>query len=228
VSGKPFRGFESHPLRQFEVKRENHLHGRVISGVTARLKLLVTSDGFIETTMKRSRQRFIGMALGISIGLLAITGSVEPTAGQSHTVRQPARRGSICGNPTAACKTSATFQAHDLPFRVPANSVIFDTEWFYAIILKSVPGAEDGCNTFVPETERLNAQTLFPDRKVFASRCVEPGELFYTNVDSKHRIMAVYAGTTLAESKRTLAAVNATGKFSGAYMRRMRTGFNGT
>jgi hypothetical protein len=115
-----------------------------------------------------------------------------------------------------------------LQFRVPANSVIFDTELFYAIILKSVPASEDDCNVFVPETERLEAQSLFPDRKVFASRCVEPGELFYTNVGSKHRMMAVYAGTTLAESKRVLDAVNATGKFPGAYIRRMRTGFNGT
>lgn len=177
--------------------------------------------------MKRSRHWFIGVAVGVAILLLAATGSAEATAGQSHAVRHRAR-GSICGNPNAACKTSATFQPHDLPFRVPASSVIFDTELFYAIILKSVPSAEDDCNTFVSEIERLEAQRLFPDRKVFASRCVEPGELFYTNVDSKHKIMAVYAGTTLAEAKRALAAVKATGKFSGAYMRRMRTGFNGT
>jgi hypothetical protein len=176
---------------------------------------------------KSSRQSLIGIAVVVAIWLLAAT-SVDAVVGQSHAARHRARRGSICGNPTIACKTSATFQPHDLPFRVPANSVIFDTELFYAIILKSVPSSEDDCNTFVPETERLDAQTLFPDRKVFASRCVEPGELFYTNVDSKHKIMAVYAGTTLAEAKRTLAAVKTTGKFSGAYMRRMRTGFNGT
>jgi hypothetical protein len=163
------------------------------------------------------------------VALLAVTASVDTTAGQSHAVRQRARRGSICGNPTIACKTSPTFQPHDLQFRVPTNSVIFDTELFYAIILKSMPAAaEDDCNTFIPETERVAAQTLFPDRKVFASRCVEPGELFYTNIDSKYRIMAVYAGTTLAEAKRALRAVEATGKFPGVYMRRMRTGFNGT
>jgi hypothetical protein len=40
--------------------------------------------------------------------------------------------------------------------------------------------------------------------------------------------MAVYAGATLAEAKRVLAAVNATGKFPGANIRRIRTGFNGT
>jgi hypothetical protein len=120
------------------------------------------------------------------------------------------------------------FHEYDLPFRVPANSVIFDTELFYAIILKSVAASDQDCDAFVPETERLQAQLLFSDRKVFASRCVEPGELFYTNVSERHRIMAVYAGTTLTDAKRTLGRVKATGKFPGAYLRRMRTGFNGT
>jgi endonuclease V-like protein UPF0215 family len=57
---------------------------------------------------------------------------------------------------------------------------------------------------------------------------VEPGELFYTNVAENQRIMAVYAGATLAEAKRVLTAVKASGKFPGANIRRMRTGFNGT
>jgi hypothetical protein len=127
-----------------------------------------------------------------------------------------------------ACKTTATFQPNDLPFRVPANSVIFDTELFYAIVLKSVPTAEDDCNVFVSEAERQETQALFPDRKVFTSRCADIENLFYTNVSPKFRIMAVYGGSTLAEAKRALAAVKATGKFSGAYLRRLRTGFNGT
>lgn len=128
----------------------------------------------------------------------------------------------------AACKTTATFQPNDLPFRIPKNSVIFDTELFYAVILKSIPGDEGDCNVFIPESERLAAQLLFPDHKVFASRCADIENLFYTNVDPKFRIMAVYGGTTPAESKLMLAAVKATGKFPGAYLRRMRTGFNGT
>jgi hypothetical protein len=134
----------------------------------------------------------------------------------------------VCGNPKLPCKTTATFQPNDLPFRVPANAVIIDTELFYAVILKSVRANEDDCNTFVPETERLAAQELFPDRKVFSSRCSDVENLFYTNVDPKFRIMAVYGGTTLAEARRTLAAVNATAKFPGAYLKRMQTGFNGT
>ena len=93
---------------------------------------------------------------------------------------------------------------------------------------KSVAAKEEDCNTFVPEAERLATQALFPERKVFASRCIDIENLFYTNVDPKFRFMAVYAGTTLAEAKRTLEAVKATGKFQNAYLRRMRTGFNGT
>ena len=91
-----------------------------------------------------------------------------------------------------------------------------------------MPAGDGSCDLFIPETERLAAQALFPDNKVFSSRCVEPGELFYTNVNENQRLMAVYAGATLAQAKRVLAQVKATGKFAGANIRRMRTGFNGT
>jgi hypothetical protein len=148
---------------------------------------------------------------------------------QSHVAnRARARKASICGNPLVACKTTATFQPNDLPFRVPAHAVIFDTELFYAVILKSVSVTNDDCDVFIPEAERLRTQALFPDHKVFTSRCADPENLFYTNVSEKHRIMAVYAGTTLAEARRFLDVVKATGKFPGANVRSMRTGFNGT
>jgi len=84
------------------------------------------------------------------------------------------------------------------------------------------------CETFVSEAERLQTQTLFPDRKVFTSRCTDPGNLFYSPISDAHRIMAVYAGITAAEANRTLQTVKASGKFPDAYLRRMRTGFNGT
>jgi hypothetical protein len=192
VNGKPFRGFESHPLRQFE-------------------------------NIMRYRFVVIAVTLGLLSGGLLTDGAVA----QSRTTRKRPR-GSICGNPRLACRTTATFNPNDLPFRVPQNSVIFDTELFYVVVLKSVTTREDDCNVFVPETERLQTQVLFPDRKVFASRCVDIENLFYTNVDPKYRIMAVYAGNTFPEAKRVLEAVRATGKFPRAYVRRMRTGFNGT
>ena len=171
------------------------------------------------------RSRFILFA--VALGLLGAIVFVEGAAAQSRVApKRP--RGSICGNPKIACKTTATFSPNDLPFRVPQDSVIFDTELFYAVVLKSVTAREDDCDTFVPESERLQTQILFPDRKVFASRCVDIENLFYTNVDPNYRIMAVYGGTTLPEAKRVLETVKATGKFPGAYLRRMRTGFNGT
>ena len=142
--------------------------------------------------------------------------------------RRPVRHAAICGNPTLPCKTAATFSPNDLPFRVPESMVIYDTELFYAVILKSVGAREDDCDVFIPESERLSAQALFPDHKVFASRCADPETLFYTNTSAKSRFMAVYAGNTPAEAARMLKAVKATGKFPGANVRRMRTGFNGT
>ena len=171
------------------------------------------------------RSRFIPFA--VAFILLSAIVFAEGALAQSRAARKRPR-GSICGNPKMACKTTATFNANDLPFRVPQDSVIFDTELFYAVVLKSVTAKEDDCDTFVPETERLQTQVLFPDRKVFASRCVDIENLFYTNVDPKYRIMAVYGGTSLPEAKRVLETVKATGKFPGAYIRRMRTGFNGT
>ena len=111
---------------------------------------------------------------------------------------------------------------------MPKNAAIYDTELFYAIVLKTVGTSDQDCDVFVPERERTETQRLFPEHKVFASRCPEPGNLSYSNTSSKHRFMAVYAGSTLTEANRMLAAVKATGKFPGANIRRTRTGFNGT
>lgn len=113
-------------------------------------------------------------------------------------------------------------------FRLPQDAVIYDTELFYAVILKSVSTKGDNCDNYIPEPERLAAQTLFPNRKVFASRCAEPGNLSYSNTNPQSNLMAVYAGTTLAEANRVLASVQATGKFPGASLRRMRAMMNGT
>ena len=173
------------------------------------------------------RPRFLTKVIMLGALSALMCGSLP--ASQSPSRRQ-ARRPSVCGNPMFNCHLdpNSSFQPFDLPFRIPRGAVIFDTELFYAIILKSVAVTDSDCDTFVPESERLQAQALFPDHKVFTDRCIEPGNLFYTNVAENHRIMAVYAGPTLAEAKRFLAAVKATGKFPGANLRRMRTGENGT
>ncbi len=172
---------------------------------------------------------------GFSLAILLLLGGAVNA--QSHAKVKRASAAAICGNPRVACKTSVTFHPNDLPFQVPKNAVIVDTELFYAIILKSVNIPGDSCDVFIPENERLAAQVLFPDRKVFSSRCIDPENLFYLdetvktrvkNMSETHRIMALYAGTNLADAKRVLQTVKATGKFPGANIRRLRTGFNGT
>jgi hypothetical protein len=137
------------------------------------------------------------------------------------------RRGQICGDPAMSCGAANEFQPHDLSFRIPRNAVIWESEMFYAIMLKSV-SAKNNCDVHVSEDERLEAQSLFPRNKVFADRCPEPGTVFYSGTNSDYRFMAVYAGKTRAEAARMLARVKATGKYPTANLRRMSAGFNGT
>ena len=172
------------------------------------------------TPWTRLRVTAIALIAGATLSFGAGTMSAQK--------RKAVRHGVICGNPTMPCKTSATFPPNDLPFRVPETANIYDTDLFYAVVLKSVNVSDDNCDTFVPESDRLAAQRLFPDNKVFSSRCAEPGELSYTNTSPKARFMAVYAGTTLADANLMLVRVKATGKYPRANVRRMRAAFNGT
>lgn len=170
--------------------------------------------------------RFSRVGLIVLLGVAAL--SFAGDAGRAQRRRGRSQPPRICFNPASACKTVATFEPHDLPFELRADSVIVETPFFYAVILKSIRAGDTDCERFVPEAERLRAQALFPERKVFASRCADPGGLYYTNVSPTQRFMAVYAGATREEAARVLAAVRATGQFPGANLRRMRTGFNGT
>lgn len=160
----------------------------------------------------------------ILVGLMVAGGA----AAQRRGARP--RPAAVCGDPTARCRTSVEFQPHQLPFVVPRDGVIWESEQFYAVILKSVrdPSKGTDCDLFIPEPERVAAQALFPRNKVFASRCFEPADLFYMGVADDVQFMAVYAGRTRAEAQATLAKVKATGQFPGANLRRLRTGFNGT
>jgi hypothetical protein len=153
--------------------------------------------------------------------------SVSPAAA-AQSRRKPVKHFTVCGNPNVTCTSAATFEPYDLPFRVPQNAVIYDTEFFYAIILRSVPSPPDNCDNYIPEPDRMTAQMLFVNNKVFTSRCVEPGHVAYTNTNPRTQFMAVYAGLTLAEANRMLAKVKATGKFPGANVRRIRALLNGT
>ena len=164
----------------------------------------------------------------IALAILLFVGFVSAGVADAKQRRPKGRPLAICPDPTAACRTSYEFKPHQMPFRLPQNAVIWETEQFYAVVLKSVRNPNDDCNLIVPEAERLEAQKLFPRNKVFASRCYDPEELFYTNIAQDQQFMAVYAGRTRAEAERMLARVRATGKYTGANLRRMQTGFNGT
>lgn len=152
------------------------------------------------------------------------------TTGAAQRARRPQPKGTICGDPTLPCRTGeVTFEPHNLPFRLPARAVIWESETFYAVVLKRIKASEQDCEIFVPEDERQAAQALFPRNKVFTDRgCGDPGETFYTSMPSSAHFMAVYAGRTRAEANAMLARVKATGKFAGANLRRLSIGFNGT
>lgn len=139
--------------------------------------------------------------------------------------------GDVCGDPTVKCRTRESFQPYDLPFDFGrGNAVIAESKPFYAVILASVKLKPDlsGCEDKFPESERLAAQALFPRNMVFAMRCNESVQNYYTNVANDTSFLAVYAGTTAAQASAFLKKVKATGKFDGAVIRRMRVGINGT
>ncbi|HEX8502242.1 MAG TPA: hypothetical protein VF659_16790 [Pyrinomonadaceae bacterium] len=164
----------------------------------------------------------------VALGLLACAAvSGRASAQRRRSVPRPA---AVCPDPTVRCRTTVEFQPYQLPFRVPANGIIWETEKFYAVILKSVrdENPRGDCDVFIPEAEREAAQALFPRNKVFSSRCAEAGEVFYTEVSGDAQFMAVYAGRTRAEANAMLEKVRATGRFPGANLRRMNAGFNGT
>jgi hypothetical protein len=164
----------------------------------------------------------------VTLTILVLAVSMFSGIETSAQRRRAARRNPVCGNPNLACKSLRPFEPFELQFRIPDGAVIWDTDLFYAVMLKSLKAPVDSCDVFVPESERLAAQTLFPNNKVFASRCFEPGGISYTNTSATAQFMAVYAGNTLADANRMLAEVKTTGKFPGASIRRMRATVNGT
>ena len=172
--------------------------------------------------MKKSSLFALAMMCALAVSCVVIM----PT---DASAQRRARRGAVCGDPTVRCRTTVTFESHDLPFAIPRNGAIWESEFFYAVVLRSVRYAEDNCQQgFIPERDRLAAQAMFPNNKVFATRCAEPGNLYYTGVNSNTHFMAIYGGRTRAEAARVLTRVQATGQFPGANIRRMSAAFNGT
>ena len=142
---------------------------------------------------------------------------------------QQRRQGKICGDPNAPCRGQEQFQPWELTFAFPKNAVIYESEYFYSIILKSGKlKDQNDCEKSFAENDRLRIQELFPKNKVFALKCSEPGGMFYTNVANDIAFLGVYAGKTRAQADVFLKTVKATGKFPGAAVRRMKAGINGT
>ncbi|MEP7076947.1 MAG: hypothetical protein ABI878_14160 [Acidobacteriota bacterium] len=150
-------------------------------------------------------------------------------AAVSAAFGQAKRYGKICGDPNVRCVGTQDFKAWEMKFALPKNSVIYESEFFYAIILKSVKLKQGGdCVNAIAEDDRTATQALFPKNKVFALKCYEPGDISYTNVADDVSFLAVYAGKTQAEANSFLKTVKTAGKFPGATIRRMRAVINGT
>jgi hypothetical protein len=128
--------------------------------------------------------------------------------------------GRVLPDPAAVCDAT---KPYELCFEKPKDGIAraaYLSEPFYAVILKTAARCS------VTESERLEAQALFPRHKVFSSRfyCGEDVEenIAYTSVDEKYGFLAVYAGTTYFDAKKMLIAVTATGRFHGANIRKMQ------
>ena len=162
----------------------------------------------------------------ILVVVFALTGQIWAQGSKKEKVTQ----GRICGNPRAACKADKQlFGDYDLPFETPKGYVVYESQPFYAIILKSVNIPSDGLSqdAFTNE-ERLVAQKLFPDNKVFGMIGTDPGMLFYKGIQENTAFMGVFAGRTMTEAKLFLKTVNKSGKYKGAYIKRLIAEFNGT
>lgn len=134
-----------------------------------------------------------------------------------------AQVGRVCPNPTRPC---GVFKAHDLSFVLPSDGVPRDevrSAQYFAVVLRS------GRHCAIPERARLEAQRLFPGRKVFSQRfeCDDDVEnnVFYAPVDPQLAFVAVYAGGTRREADALLATVQRTGRYPGAYLRRLQAVF---
>ena len=144
--------------------------------------------------------------------------------------QKKAKRGKVCGDPTAACAKAQGFEPFELPFATGKDFLIYESEYFYGIVLKSKKLGDWGdCeHPSFAEPERLEVQEFFSKNKVFALNCTETDMNYYTGVAGQTAFIGVYAGRTLAEANKFLKKVQATGKFPGVKVRKMQIGINGT
>ena len=148
---------------------------------------------------------------------------------QGAAAQKKARLGRVCGDPAAACRVRDQFQPYELPFDTGRNAVIAESEYFYAVIVKSVKLADDNnCDKAISDKDITDTQALFPHSKVFALKCFEPAMNYYTNVADNTAFRAVFAGRTKAAANAFLKTLKTKGKYGDAVLRRMQAGINGT
>ena len=135
--------------------------------------------------------------------------------------------GAVCSSPSAPCPTKYSFEPYHLPFEINQQLTFgrtYKSAPFYAVILESLPAQDEaGECKHIEESARLEAQALFPERKVFASHfeCAEE-LILYTGVNQSFNFMAVYGGATKAQANKMLDRVRATNRFPSANIRKMQ------
>ncbi len=145
----------------------------------------------------------------------------------------PKATNSVCPDPANPCrKKQKEFGEWELSFRLPPRirpNVTYKSASFYAIILKTY---SEGCDELdvnsAVEPERVQIQTQYPTRKVFAEyscpnmdatvyefagKMTKEGESLYSDY------IAMYAGETSDEANRLLGELKA--QFPGATIKRM-------
>ena len=155
-----------------------------------------------------------------SVLLLALAGDANEQLEKAR--KKVVTQGKVCPDPDHPC---GDFKPYELSFDIKKKFEFDRAEDrsapFFAVILKSGPLCR------IPESERLDAQKLFPSRKVFVHQHQCQGfadAVTYTNVNQKTGFLAVYAGETEAQARQTLAEVKAKAgaRFKGANVRRMQ------
>jgi len=131
--------------------------------------------------------------------------------------------GEVCPDPRQPCADVETFHTNELSFRLHSkfkgDRGQDRSRPFYAVILKSAAL----CG--IADAERVAAQAVFPDRKVFVHQLHCNGfsdKATYTNVNGKAGFIGVYAGRTEAEARAFLDEVKAAGRYPDANLRRMQ------
>jgi hypothetical protein len=144
----------------------------------------------------------------------------------------------VCGNPRTPCQhKDKEFAPYELSFRMPARlrkNTDYKSAPFYAVVLKSYKDFEaggEGCDggefSTAIETERKQAQKLFPDRKAFASyQCPDMAAVQYMSGRKTldDTFLAIYGGTSQAEGQQVLD--KAREHYPAASLKRMQALYN--